>query len=274
LISKRFGIKQGEAYRPIDDLAASLVNSCYGKSNHLDLGGTDEIAVIVRTILESVSASGWVVVTLSDGTRLEGSLHESWEQEGARRITGRTLDLQNAYTQLLVALSSPWAAVVKVHNADLGVDELYVSEVLPFGAAASVYIFSRFARSLRIMGSCLMSFIWSHFFDDYPQLTWKAEGDKALHAAERFFSLLGWCVSLKEKKRLPFGDTFDYLGVVFDFTQTTEMKVVITNKPSRLEDLEQDVDDIVKQQRFTQPEAARLRGRLSFAEGQLFGMRC
>ena len=30
LISKRFGVRQGERARPIDDLAAGLVNSCYG----------------------------------------------------------------------------------------------------------------------------------------------------------------------------------------------------------------------------------------------------
>ena len=109
VISKRFGIRQGERCRPIDDLAASLVNSCFGAASHLDLGGVDEYVILARAILEAVHDDRCVVFTLSDGSELRGFLHESWTVESARTLSGRTLDLQNAYKQLLVALPSLWA---------------------------------------------------------------------------------------------------------------------------------------------------------------------
>ena len=77
---------------------------------------------------------------------MSGSLHESLSVAEARDLVRRTLDLESAYKQLLVAQASYWASAISVYNADLKCDELYSTEVLPFEASAAVYGFNRFAE--------------------------------------------------------------------------------------------------------------------------------
>ena len=138
VVSRRFGIRQKGKVRVIDDLSESLVNACFGASETVDLGGIDELAVLSRSWLQAISDDRVVSFTLSDGSILAGTLHDSLTLAQARSLAGRTLDLESAYKQLLVSTSSLWAAVLKIHNMDTGTDELYISEVLPFGASASV----------------------------------------------------------------------------------------------------------------------------------------
>lgn len=47
---------------------------------------------------------------------------------------------------------------------------LFISNVLPFGPSISVYAFNLIARSLHIIGASLFAFIWSDYYDGFPQL--------------------------------------------------------------------------------------------------------
>jgi hypothetical protein len=137
VVSRRFGIWQKSTVRVIDDLAESLVNDCFAASEKVDLvGGVDEIAVLARTMLEIVNDTREVMISLGDGSVLSGQLHDSLTLDDARTLVGRCLDLEAAYKQLLVRQSSQWASVIMVFNVESGKDELYMAEVLPFGAAA------------------------------------------------------------------------------------------------------------------------------------------
>ena len=140
VVSRRFGIQQGDKVRPVDDMSESLVNSCYGSVEKVDLGGVDELAVLLRTFLDGAADNGDLLFHLSDGAALEGRLHPSISVLQARTLVGRTLDLEDAYRQLVVSKPSMWASVLQIFNHDLGKDELYLSEGLPFGAAASVLV--------------------------------------------------------------------------------------------------------------------------------------
>ena len=61
------------------------------------------------------------------------------------------------------------------------------------------------------------------------------------------------------------------LGVEVDLSRSASRVVVVANKADRLDALDSQVSHILHEGTLTQPEAAKLRGRLSYAEGQLFG---
>ena len=97
-------------------MSISLVNSSFSASYLLELDGVDGVAVLARTFAGAVDDSGTVRLALSDGQVIEGELHPSLNLDEARRILGRTLDLDSAYKQLLVRQSSLWASVLQVRN--------------------------------------------------------------------------------------------------------------------------------------------------------------
>lgn len=189
---------------------------------------------------------GSISFALSNGTKLEGRLHSSLTLSDARDLVGRTLDLEAAYKQLPVSDATRWTAALKVSNVELQEDQLFVCEVLPFGASAAVYAFNRFARSLRVIGTRLFSIMWSNYFDDFPQLDIRAMRDDSQFVAEKFLSLLGWKVSAKETKRKPFAKVYEALGVQLDFSQTNFGRVCVSNKPSRIDSIDELVSSIAK----------------------------
>ena len=271
VVSRRFGIRQKGKVRVIDDLSESLINSCFGTFETVDLGGVDELAVLSRTWLQAISDDRKVCFKLSDGRVISGTLHASLTLACARALAGRTLDLESAYKQLLVRKANLWAAVLKIHNTDTGRDELYVSEVLPFGASAAVFGFNRFSRALRKIGTRLFHLIWTNFLDDFPQVDLVCMGQASMGAAERMLELLGWRFSKKPEKRLPFSRSFDVLGVVVDLSASESGTIVVRNKADRVDAIATQVDDIIAEGVCKPSTAASLRGRFQFAEGQLYG---
>ena len=169
-----------------------------------------------------------------------------------------------------MARASQWAAVILVKNTESGRSELYIAEVLPFGASAAVYAFNRFARAIWRIGAVLFSLIWDNFFDDYPQLDLAKSGGHASTTAERLLDLIGWRFSKEEKKRLPFAKTFQALGVEFVLVHTEEGKVVVRNKPSRADDLEELYKEVSSTRYLPSSLATTIMGRVHFAEGQVF----
>ena len=113
--SRRFGLSQVDKVRPIDDFSASLINSAYTSNYRLDLPGVDGVAIQARSFMEAASPHGI-------------------------SLQGRTLDLDSAYKQIMVAKSSLWASVIVVEDPD-GRPSLFISHVLPFGATSAVYAF-------------------------------------------------------------------------------------------------------------------------------------
>lgn len=125
-----------------------MVNSSFAAQYRLDLDGVDGISLLARSFLEAVSDQREVV--LADGSELRGVLHSELTVSEARCICGRTLDLEAAYKQLLVKETSLWASVLLV-AAPSG-ERHYISQVLPFGASATVFAFNRLARAIHAVG--------------------------------------------------------------------------------------------------------------------------
>ena len=268
--SKRFGLVQTDKVRQIDNMSESLVNAAYGSSYKLDLEGVDGISVLARTFVEATSDDGVVSVTLKDGSRLVGQLHGDFTVESARSIGGRTLDLDAAYKQVLVAKSSLWCNVLAVED-EHGERRLFVSQVLPFGASASVFGFNKIARAIRRVGTSLFGLVWNNYYDDFPQIDVLADNDWAQRTAERFLTLIGWRFSRKDSKRLGLAVTFYALGVKFDFSRASFGVVKVANKASRVEQLVSDIRKFRRESQLTAAAAATFAGKMQFAESQTYG---
>ena len=83
-------------------------------------------------------------------------------------------------------------------------------------------------------------------------------------------SLLGWSFATKESKRRPFSRKADTLGAVMDLSQSEADTIMVANKPSRIEDLRAVRDSSPIGTWFSQAQAASLRGRVVYAESQVF----
>ena len=169
--SNRFGLRQGDKIRVIDDLAASLVSMCFGAVETIDLGGVDEIAAIARSWLDMIGDDSAVRVVLSDGAVRQGTLAPGLTVDDARSLVGRTLDQEAAYKQILIKESSVWVAPIVVTDPGDGKARLFVPEVLPFGASAAVYGCNRFARALGKVGTRLLYLVWGTITMITPTLT-------------------------------------------------------------------------------------------------------
>ena len=270
VVSRRFGLEQADKVRPIDDLSESLVNAAFGTSYKLELPGIDGVAVLSRTMLESVSSTGVVKIKLSTGKFLKGLLHPSLTVEQSRTLVGRTLDLDSAYKQVLVSLDTMWTSVLAVEDT-AGEKQLFYSNVLPFGGSAAVYGFNRLSRAIFTIGVRLFDLIWQNYYDDYPQLDLACNGNSAQHSAEQLFTLLGWSFSMKPSKRRNMSTQFDVLGVTFDFSCSREGTVSVRNKVQRIEQILTEVSDILAASTLSSSRAASLRGKLQFMESQVFG---
>ena len=270
IVSRRFGLVQSDKVRPIDDMSESLVNASFGTSYKLDLPGIDGVAVLARTMLEAVSAEGKVKLALTDGCFLKGMLHHSISVSDARRLVGRTLDLEAAYKQVLTARDGLWVSVLAVDDMQ-GHRHLFLSNVLPFGASAAVYSFNRLARAISTIGARIFGLCWQNYYDDFPQLDFQFSGGAAQECAEKFLDLIGWTFSRKESKRRVIASEFDVLGVTFDFRRTCKGEIIVRNKAQRVQQVLDEVSEILQSQALSAGRAMALRGRLQFMESQVFG---
>ena len=82
---------------------------------------------------------------------------------------------------------------------------------------------------------------------------------------------MGWKYDKSGDKADEMSDTIAALGVVFDLNRTREGVVVVSNTEKRKADVCSQIHEAVTRGCITQHAAASLKGRLGFAEGQLFG---
>ena len=76
---------------------------------------------------------------------------------------------------------------------------------------------------------------------------------------------------MSEKKRFDFNQCFVSLGVQICFGSLSDRSITVSNKPGRLESLETAVDNVKFEGKLGFREALSIKGKISYAEGQLFG---
>ena len=109
------------------------------------------------------------------------------------------------------------------------------------------------------------------YFDDFPVVARDADTSGLTDHIPRFFKLLGWQFAEAGPKAEQFEKTFSCLGVRVDLNPFTGGRVEFSNTPSRKDELVKAIDMATNAKLLDHKEAQRLRGRLQFATGQIFG---
>ena len=269
--SRRFGIVQGAKVRNIDDLSEFAVNQSYGPGEKLDLGGVDEVVLLAAAWMRAFGkAEDEVRVGLSSGMVLEGKKCEEFRGAGLC-LSGRCLDLKSAYKQLALSPADRSCAVIAVLDPEVNRVKYFVSYVLPFGATGSVMAFNRAARALREVIQRFLFLPVVNYFDDFPHVDLESMVVKSQVVMEEAFRVLGWGIAEEVKKRTPPARRFIVLGVVVDLSQSQEGVVVVRNKDDRVDELEATIKEVDSLGAFPPATAAKVYGRLNFAEAQCSG---
>ena len=108
--------------------------------------------------------------------------------------------------------------------------------------------------------------MWSSFYDDF----WSEDSARTEQTA-LLFDLLGWQFTRDGDKALPFGPNFGALGIQVDLSCFEKGFAEFSNTEKRRSELCQLVDSILSTRILSSADALKLRGRLQFADGQLFG---
>ena len=254
VISRRFPIRQGNKVRLIDDFNESNVNLAFSHSEKLAFHDIDVIAATISNIALATE-----------------KYKASTEWKGTFLMVGRTLDLKSAYKQFPVADDQVPYNIICCWDPVSSRPAIFEQYTLPFGAVAAVVNFNRIARLLWEILADKLVLIILNFYDDYPIIEPSATAPMATKAAELFLRLLGWQFAVDGAKSEPFAASFVALGVVFDISRLDEGLAVVMNKPTRIEALCQDIQNLTERGKLTKGARESLRGRLQFLERHVFG---
>ena len=152
-----------------------------------------------------------------------------------------------------------------VHDPSKNEPAIYRTRVLPFGARAAVNGFCRCSLALFYLGVSLLQLHWSCYFDDFF-LVAAAEESEHIHLIQSgFFSLLGWATSSEKDS--------GFNSLSLSFAEIRLGCVVVLNTEHRKRDLCRLLDALIAKGSATSQELTVLRGRLLFADNQIFGRR-
>ena len=248
-LSRRFGLKQRHGkVRLIDDYSESGVNSC--------------VTVSESPMLHTVDVACAMMMVWFSACKEHGL-------DSAMAV--RTFDLASAYRQVGLSESGQRFAFLRVFNPESGKASFFRSKVLPFGAVRSVHSFLRLARALWWLGVKGCCILWTSFYDDFISFSKPFLVGSTEQAVTALFKLLGWIFAEEGDKAQPFDMRCSALGVVFNLGSASTGKALVCNTESRRLELCEDIAQVVSGGRLSSKQAQRLRGRMQFAESQLFG---
>eukprot|EP00435_Cladocopium_sp_Y103_P059063 s44_g21.t1 len=147
-LTRRFGVVQGDKVRPIDDYKASLVNASVTQPEMVCLHSVDHIAGMGAQLIRAHEMRGRSV-----------------------SLVAKCWDLASAYKQVPLSEEAfKYDSFLVVFNPETGKGEIFQQLVLPFGSIASVTAFLRCALALWHIGSSLLHYTWTSYFDDFLSL--------------------------------------------------------------------------------------------------------
>ena len=246
-VSRRFGIVQGSKVRPIDNYSESQVNDAATITNKCTVDGVDTIAAMASALMKDLKAAS-----------RSSELH------------GAALDLKSAYRQLPVSDSSLRWARIAAYNPDSKETVCFQQYTLPFGARGSVVAFLRCARALQWLAHKLY-IVCSCYFDDYVCISPVELAANTEATMKCLLQLLGWEFDGDGEKSDSMTSTVSALGVVVTLSRSRDGVIEIENTEKRKKEIAKTIAELLVSGKITVPEASSLKGRLGFAEGQLFG---
>ena len=123
--------------------------------------------------------------------------------------------------------------------------------------------------------SRVFKLVVTNFFDGFCQLELGALCKSAWTTAEVVMDILGWSISLGDEKRKPFEKSFEILGAVVSLPLAGRKIIQVSNKPSRLLQIKDQVAELSAKPGATvhRSRLESVKGRLLYAAGHTFG-RC
>ena len=246
-MSRRFAVVQSQKVRPVDNYSESQVNDAVTITNRCTVDGVDTIA-----------ASGAVY--------LQGLLR----LPKFERLLGRSFDLKSAYRQLAVSDNSLKWARLAVFDPEARCNKVFQQFSLPFGAKGSVIAFIRCARMLQFLAHRLLV-VATCYFDDYVIYSRESLSKNTETTFSTLLDILGWKFDKSGDKADTMSTTISALGVEFCLEQAEKGVISVQNTERRKTELVAQISEALAAGRLTSSTAASLKGRLGFAEGQLFG---
>ena len=246
LLARRFGLKQKEKIRVIDDCTIGGFNRTTGSREKLKLHSIDEVAAYVSWTMSNIkgfSTSDWV---------------------------GKTYDLTSVYKQFGVSVTDRNLLRILTLNPESGEAVLLGTNSLPFGATGSVSAFLRVSLSIWFIGVRALGLCWTAFFDDYTLLSRKCLAKSSGSSAELLFDLLGIEFAREGKKCTEFSALVSTLGVELNLCGPCgEVRLGHTEK--RKTELCDAVNEVILRGKIETKFAESLRGRMQWFEGYVFG---
>ena len=184
---------------------------------------------------------------------------------------GRVFDLKSAYRQCYFHEDSLKHSFIGVYDPNDGVVKAFRMLALPFGNIKSVHSFLRISYSIWFIGASLFKIPWTNFFDDFVTIADEQEAASMTETVHCLFRLLGWKFAEGGAKAPPFDKIFCALGVKVDVTNMAAGEVKIDNIDSRKHDLCETINFCLKNNRLSRHDALKLRGRMQFTAGQVYG---
>ena len=111
--------------------------------------------------------------------------------------------------------------------------------------------------------------LWASYYDDFPILEFSPLRDSSVAAVKVLTDLLGFrCAAEKE---LEFSQAADLLGIRFDLSEFRHGKVLIANKPGRVEALTPFMKETIATKQLLRAAMPSMLGRLLHADAQVTG---
>ena len=246
-ITMRFGIRQGEKIRLIDDCTISCLNLTVGLRERFELHTIDKLAAILSCALEKSPASGL----------------KSW--------VGRNYDLKAAYKQYGIHPSDREFVRLAVNRPGCDKPQLLGLNALPFGSVSSVSAFLRVSHALWRIGIVLGKVLWTAYFDDFTNVCRSVIQNNTAWVIECIFDLLGVSFDRSGKKAIDHAPVFGTLGLQVDLTKACDRVVSIGHTAKRREELGQSLSEVMASGSLDPRGFEKLKGRMVFFEGYSFG---
>ena len=113
--------------------------------------------------------------------------------------------------------------------------------------------------------------ILSCCYDDFVNVSPEESAKGSEDAFAMLLDLLGWRFDRDGSTADSISNLVTSLGVEFDLRESSKGIIVVSNTSSRRSEILASIDGVVREGRLSKQDTARLKGRVTFAEGQPFG---
>lgn len=224
----------------------------------LELMDMDSFACVMTMIARALVEGQVCAETASEGSI--GGRVSRIAAQGAWQ--GRTLDLSKAYNQVPLAPESRQFCIIghRIENEW----SFFTTNVLPFGAVASVHAFNGISRAIHHILSTFLSAICAVFYDGFPTLSSKAGASLLSKSMSHVLNNLGWTREQIGTKAIDF---FNASGVKICLERLPSGQFTLANKQGRIEKVVGMLEKIIQDGSVTRKGAAEIQGLLNFVSG-------